>query len=509
MKYTAIILMLVSIVARIFGFIREMLMSNYYGTSSVAEVVVIAMAVPTVLFAFLFNSLNTSFIPSYNAVRNDKGDEEAEKFTSNIANVVMLMSVVLCIIGIIFAKPLVFAMASGFTGEKQAMAIKFVRIVLIGSAFNSIAAIFSGYLNIHDSYVLPSSRLAVQNIILIIFTIVSVYTNSTMLAIGILVATVCQNIVLVIALKKKGYKHRFILDFKDPNIKYILILAIPLMLGVAVDQINVFVDKTLASRAVDGGVAILNYADRINALVYIVLTSVVTVAYPVISMNAIEGNLDNLKKTMFKYAQINYLFCIPVIFAFSVFAEPIVTVIYQRGAFSHDDTVAVSQCLMLYSLTIFGAAMREIVSRTFYALGDSKTPVKNGMAMVLLNAVLSVIFASKIGLKGIALGTSTASILGCVILLYQLRRKIGRLNMKSFVKSFAKLFTISGVMIVLSRFLYNFLEPNLNVVKSLFLSAGFGVILYFAMIVIFNICDSKEIVDSIIKKRKKYRKKKI
>ena len=171
MKSTAIILMLVSIISRIFGFIREMLMSNYYGTSAVAEVVVIALAVPTVLFAFLFNSLNTSFIPSYNRVVEDKGEKAANDFTANIANVVMIFSVFLCIIGIVFARPLVFAMASGFTGEKQIMAIKFVRIVLLGSAFNSIAAIFTGYLNVHDSYILPSARLALQNIILIIFLI--------------------------------------------------------------------------------------------------------------------------------------------------------------------------------------------------------------------------------------------------------------------------------------------------------------------------------------------------
>ena len=496
MKYTAIILMIVSVISRMFGFVREMLMSNFYGTSAVAEVVVIALAVPTVLFSFLFTSLNTSFIPSYNMVKSEKGDEQAEDFTSNVANVVMLFSLGLCIIGIIFAKPLVFAMASGFTGEKQEMTIKFVRIVLLGSSFNSIAAIFSGYLNIHGKYILPSARLAVQNIILIIFTIISVYTNKYMLAIGIFVATVCQNIVLISGLKKVGYKHRWKINLKDSNIRYILMLAIPLMLGVAVDQINVFVDKTLASRAIEGGVAILNYADRINGLVYIVITSIVTVAYPVISKYAISGDMDKVKKSMFKYIQINYIFCIPVIAAFIVFGEPIVQVIYERGVFSHADTIAVSQCLMLYSLTVFGVAMREIVSRTFYCIGDSKTPVKNGMAMVAVNAILSIIFSKVIGLKGIALGTSVASIIGCVILLLFLRRKIGRLNIKAFAKNFIKILLISIVMIILSRILYEFLVLYIGVKKSLVLSAGFGVLIYFTMIAIFNISDSRNILKS-------------
>lgn len=503
MKSTAIILMLVSIISRIFGFIREMLMSNYYGTSAVAEVVVIALAVPTVLFAFLFNSLNTSFIPSYNRVVEDKGEKAANDFTANIANVVMIFSVFLCIIGIVFARPLVFAMASGFTGEKQIMAIKFVRIVLLGSAFNSIAAIFTGYLNVHDSYILPSARLALQNIILIIFTIISVYTNEYMIAVGILIATIFQNLVLLPALKKTGYSHKWKIDLKDPNIRYILILAIPLMLGVAVDQINVFVDKTLASRAIEGGVAVLNYADRINALVYIVLTSIVTVAYPVISKCAISGDMKGLKKNVFKYAQINYLFCIPVIAAFIVFAEPIVHVIYEGGKFSHNDTIAVSQCLMLYSLTIFGASLREIVSRTFYCMGDSKTPVKNGMVMVALNAILSIAFSQKIGLKGIALGTSTASIIGCLTLTYKLRKKIGRLNTKEFIKNFAKIMAISIVMITLSRLLYNQLNIYISVFKSLAISASFGVIIYFSMIALFDISNSREVIKSAALRLKK------
>ncbi len=505
MKYTAVILMIVSVIARIFGFVREMLMSNFYGTSAVAEVVVIALAIPTVLFSFLFTSLNTSFIPSYNMVRKEKGKEQAEYFTANVANVVMLFSLGLCIIGIIFARGLVFAMASGFTGQKQEMTVKFVRIVLLGSAFNSIAAIFSGYLNVHENYILPSARLAVQNIILIIFTLISVYTNEYMLAVGILLATICQNVVLISGLKKVGYKHHWKIDLKDSNIRYILMLAIPLMLGVAVDQINVFVDKTLASRALEGGVAILNYADRINALVYIVITSIVTVAYPTISRHAIAADMDQVKKSMFKYVQINYVFCVPVIAAFIVFAEPIVQVIYERGVFSHSDTIAVSHCLMLYSLTVFGVAMREIVARTFYCLGDSKTPVKNGMAMVAVNAILSIFFSKVIGLKGIALGTSVASIAGCIILLLFLRKKIGRLNIKQFAKNFIKIFLISFVMIVISRLLYDFLLPYMGLVKSLFLSAGFGVIVYFSLIAIFNISDSREVLKNA-KKRLKSRK---
>lgn len=501
MKYTAIILMIVSVISRIFGFVREILMSNFYGTSAVAEVVVIALAIPTVLFSFLFNSLNTSFIPSYNMVRSEKGDSQAEEFTSNVANVVMLFSLGLCIVGIIFAKPLVFAMASGFTGEKQEMTIKFVRIVLLGSSFNSIAAIFSGYLNVHGKYILPSARLAVQNIILIIFTIISVYTNEYMLAIGILVATVCQNVVLISGLRKVGYRHQWKINLKDSNIRYILMLAIPLMLGVAVDQINVFVDKTLASRAIEGGVAILNYADRINALVYIVITSIVTVAYPVISKYAISGDMDKVKKSMFKYVQVNYIFCIPIIAAFIVFAEPIVQVIYERGVFSHADTIAVSQCLMLYSLTVFGVAMREIVSRTFYCIGDSKTPVKNGMAMVAVNAILSIVFSKMIGLKGIALGTSVASITGCITLLICLRNKIGKLNIKIFAKNFMKILLISILMIVLARILYEFLTLYMDVEKSLILSAGFAAIIYFIMIVAFNISDLRSVLKNVKKIR--------
>lgn len=503
MKYTAFIIMLVTVISRVFGFIREVLMSNYYGTSAVAEVVVIALAVPTVLFAFLFNSLNTSFIPSYNMVKSEKGDESAEVFTSNVANVVMLLSAIICVIGIIFARPLVFVMASGFSGEKFELAVKFVRIVLIGSAFNSIAAIFSGYLNIKGSYIVPAMRAVVQNIFLIIFTVISVYTNKYILAVGILLATVLQNLILIPDLKRVGYKHRLKIDFSDKNIKYILIIAIPLMVGVAVDQINVFVDKTLASQAMDGGVAILNYADRINALVYIVITSIVTVAYPVISGFAIRKDMDGLKINVLKYVQIAYIFCVPVVVAFLIFAEPIVETIYQRGAFVRSDTIAVAGCLMMYSLTMIGACLREIISRTFYSIGDSKTPVKNGMVMVVLNAVVSVILSKMIGIRGIALGTSVASIIGAISLMALLRRRIGRFNLKRFSKSLLIICGISVISVGLARVVYDFMLPILEVKKDLFVSAILAMIVYFAMIIAMDISESRKLVLSAVGRLKR------
>ncbi|MDY4127927.1 murein biosynthesis integral membrane protein MurJ [Peptostreptococcus porci] len=500
MKYTALILMLTSVISRIFGFIREILMSNYYGTSQIADVVVIALAVPTVIFAFLFSSLNTSFIPAYNNIKINSGSNEAERFTSNLSNVVMVISIALCLLGILFAEPLVFAMASGFSGEKFEITVNFVRIAFIGCTFNSIAAIFSGYLNIKGSYVLPSLRLGVQNVILIIFTLLSVRTNVYMLAIGILVSTIFQNIVIVLGLKKVGYRHRYTIDIGDKNIKYIIILALPMMLGVAVDQINMFVDKTLASRVIDGGVSILNYADRINALVYIVVTSIVTVAYPAISKYAIEKNDIELKRSVFKFIQIILIFCMPVIAAFIVFAEPIVEIIYERGAFSHSDTLKVAACLMVYSLTIFGVSIREIVSRTFYSLGDSRTPVKNGMIMVIVNSGLSIILSKYLGLVGIAYGTAISSILGSFILTYLLRKKIGKLNIKNFAKNTTIIAGISTLMIALSKLLYDWTKMSLDTEKSFFITVVFGMTIYFALIILFNISNSRSLVYKIIGK---------
>ncbi|MDY6232920.1 murein biosynthesis integral membrane protein MurJ, partial [Peptostreptococcus porci] len=289
-------------------------------------------------------------------------------------------------------------------------------------------------------------------------------------------------------------------DIGDKNIKYIIILALPMMLGVAVDQINMFVDKTLASRVIDGGVSILNYADRINALVYIVVTSIVTVAYPAISKYAIEKNDIELKKSVFKYIQIILIFCMPVIAAFIVFAEPIVEIIYERGVFSHSDTLKVAACLMVYSLTIFGVSIREIVSRTFYSLGDSRTPVKNGMIMVIVNSGLSIILSKYLGLVGIAYGTAISSILGSFILTYLLRKKIGKLNIKNFAKNTMIIAGISTLMIALSKLLYNWTKMSLDTEKSFFITVVFGMTIYFALIILFNISNSRSLVYKIIGK---------
>lgn len=502
MKSTAIIIMLITVIARILGFVREILMSNFYGTSSIADIVVIALSVPTVILAFMASSLNTSFIPSYDSIRMKKGREVADEFTANIANVVAVISFLISILGIIFARYLVFALASGFKGQTFETAVIFVRIVLLGSATNIMASIFTGYLNIHNSYILPASRAVLQNIILIIFTLLSVYTNVYFLAIGILVATVMENALLIPGLMKVGYKHKLKIDIKDENIRYILYLAVPLMVGVAVDQINVFVDKTLASQISTGGIATLNYADRINALVTIVTTSIITVAYPAISKFAINKDMKNLKISVFKYIQINLIFCIPTVLAFILFGVPIVEIIYQRGQFTAQDTIRVSQCLALFSITMLGISFRDVVARTFYSLGDTKTPVKNGMFMVLMNAVFSFILSRYIGLPGIAMGTSIASVIGAGTLLILLRKKIGKLNTRVFIKNALKISAISIMVIGPARLAYDRLVAFIGVDKSLFLVAILAVIIYFAIIVIVDISDSRRIFKNAVAKIK-------
>ncbi|WAW15120.1 murein biosynthesis integral membrane protein MurJ [Peptostreptococcus equinus] len=498
MKYTAVIIMLITVVARIFGFIREILMSNFYGTSPVTDVVVIALSVPTVILAFISNSLNTSFIPSYSSIRKNSGRTIADGFTSNIANVIAIISIIISILGIIFAEQVVFALASGFKGQTFDLAVDFVRIVLVSATINVVASIYTGYLNIHKSYIIPATRSVIENIILIIFTFVSVYTNVYMLAVGILIATVVENLILIPALIKVGYKHSFKIDLQDKNIRYILMLAVPLMIGIAVDQINVFVDKTLASQIAVGGVATLNYADRINALVYIVITSIITVSYPVLSKFAINKDMANLKKSVFKYAQINLLFCIPIVVAFIIFGKSIVEVIYQRGAFSHDDTIKVSECLAFFSFTMIGASLREIVARTFYCLGDSRTPVKNGMLMVFMNATFSIFLARFIGLKGIALGTSLASLIGTLTLTILLRKKIGKLNTKAFLKNIIKILFISLSVIGIAKLGFNEIKYILETDKALFLTALIASVVYFALIIVANISDSKNIFKNFI-----------
>lgn len=495
MKKTAIALMIITIVSKLIGFIREITLSYFYGASGISDAYLIALTIPGVIFAFIGTGIATTYIPLYSNIVQEKGEPRANHFTNNIINFVLILCTLVVLLSLVFTVPLVKAFAVGFSGETLKLAVFFTRITLFGIYFSGIIYVFSGYLQIKNNYIIPALIGFPSNFIIIISIALSSHANLLVLAIGSVIATASQLLLLIPFVHKKGYRYRLVLDRHDEYLKKLLYLSLPIIISVSVNQINVLVDRTLASQIVEGGISALNYANRLNGFVQgLFVISIVTVMYPLISKMAVEKNISGLKKVLSESISGINLLVIPATVGAMIFAEPIVRLLFGRGAFDEQAIVLTSVGLFFYALGMVGFGLREVLSRAFYSLQDTKTPMLNAAIAVVLNIILNLILSRFLGLGGLALATSISALFCTFLLFISLRKKIGHFGLKDISLSLMKIMFASLVMGLLARWSYGALLAQLSANLSLIVAIAIGAGVYFVLIYFLKIKEVEEII---------------
>ncbi|MBC7195888.1 MAG: murein biosynthesis integral membrane protein MurJ [Deferribacterales bacterium] len=503
MKKTALIIMIITIFSKVFGFFRELVLSYYYGASAISDAYLISLTIPAVIFSFVGTGLSTGFIPMFSQIREKHGDEEANKFTSNIVNILLLISTVLVVFGLIFTEPIVKLFASGFKGETLAMAIRFTKLSLIGIYFTGTTYIYSAYLQLNNRFLTPALVGVPYNIIIIIAIAISSNRDPLFLILGSVLATASQLFILIPSIKRSGYMHKFKINLKDEHLKNLMIIALPVIVGVSVNQINTLVDRTIASGLVVGGISALNYANRLNGFVQgLIVAPVATVLYPSISKMAANDNLRGLKTAINEAMNSISILIMPITVGAMIFAEPIVKLLFGRGAFDANAIALTTSALVFYSIGMIGFGLRDILSRAFYSQQDTKTPMINSSIAVVMNIVLNILLSRYLGIGGLALATSISAIFSTGLLLLNLRRKIGALGLKKTVTTFAKIMVASLLMGLIAWLVYRFFAVRIVEEFALILAIAAGALAYFGIILNLKI-DEVDSMINLIKTRLK------
>lgn len=501
MKKTAFLLMIITIVSKVFGFAREIALSYFYGASEVSDAYLVSLTIPTVIFAFIGTAISTGYIPMYSRIEKNNGSRAAARFTNNLINTMILLCTVFALLGVLFTNQLVKAFASGFEGETLALAARFTRWAVFGIYFTGIVYILSGFLQIKGNYAIPALIGFPYNFIIILSIFLSTRIDVQVLAIGSVAAIASQFFLVAPFAFRKGYSYSPVLNVKDEHMKNILYLALPILLGVTMSQANVLVDRTIASRIALGGISALNYANRLNGFVQgLFVVTITTVMYPMISRMAADKNMPGLKKTLSEAINLVNLLVVPVTVGAMIFAEPVVKLLFGRGAFDASAVSMTSSALFFYSIGMVGYGLRDVLSRAFYSLEDTKTPVINGAIAMGLNIVLIIILSKFMGLGGLALATSISAIFCTALLLLSLRKKIGPFGMRNVIVSFAKMLGASLVMGLLAKVLFGALAGYFGGNVALLLSIAAGAGAYFIMICMAGIPEVEGIIRAVKEK---------
>jgi putative peptidoglycan lipid II flippase len=501
MKKTAITLMLITILSKIFGFAREITLSYFYGASNISDAYLISLTIPAVIFAFIGTGIATSYIPMYSYIEQIDGVENGNKYTNNLINTLFILCTIIIILGFIFTEQIVKVFASGFEGETLKLAIQFTKISLLGIYSTGIIYIFSAFLQLKGNYVIPALVGFPMNFLFILSILLSSNTNILVLSIGSVIAISSQLILLVPFVHRKGYNYKFIIDFKNDYIIKMMQIALPVIIGVSIYQINVLVDRTMASGIAVGGISALNYSNKINGFVQgIFVLSISTAMYPLISKMAAEKDMLGLKKSISEAISGISLLVIPAIIGSMIFSKPIVELLFGRGAFDAQAITMTSYTLFYYSIGMIGYGLKEVLAKTFYSLQDTKTPMINAAISLIINIVLNVILSRFLGIGGLALATSISVILCTVLLFISLRKKIGSFGMRSISISLIKILCASLVMGLVAKLSFNYLISTISQNLSLLLSIGIGALIYFTIIYFMKI-DDVDVIVNIIKRK--------
>lgn len=506
-KKTALILMIIILISKITGFLRDVVLAQAFGASHITDAYLTALNIPVVLFDGISAALGTTFIPMFFKLKESKGQEEVNKFTSNILNIITILSLVIIAIGVIFTPYIVKIFAIGFKGEVFNLAVIYSRILIFAMIFIAINGLISSYLLASgDSYI--SGLVTIPfNILVIIAILIGTMTNSYAMVWGTLFAYVGQLLFQIPRLIKSGYKHSFKLNIKDENIKSILLLVIPVFLGSYINQINAVVNRTLASTLEQGSITALNYANKLNMfIVGTIAIALSTIMYPILSRLASENKINEFKHNLSKTINMIIILMIPMTIMLMIFSTSIVKVLFEDGSFNSRDTYLTSSALFYYSIGTCAYGLKDILSKSFYALQDTKTPVRNAVISVIINILLSITLVKVIGIGGLALASSISATFTTILLVISLRKKVGKIGFSKILSAFIKVAIASIVMGIITSTLYEkiFLygayilgEGRKLVAITSLISGVIGLLIYFILIILFDIKEGRELFNII------------
>jgi len=444
---------LATILVRVAGLAREMTSANYFGTTLVYDAFLLAFMIPNFLRGVLAEGgLNSAFIPVFSEYLGPERRPEAQKVVSDTIGASLLATLALSVLVMLAAGAARFFPIS----HKAFLILSFLRFTIFYLVFISLAALVMGVLNSLGHFTAPALAPLGPDFFWILSLVLAAgrfnlgLTGRTYCLIGgLLLGGAAQLAIALPAFHRRGFRLRPSLDFRNPALVRMGRLLLPVLVGVAVTPINLMVDYFLASLISPGMVSSLWYANRLVQLpIGVFGVAIATVALPSLSRLAAEGDLPKLKQTLNFSMQLNFLLVIPAALGLVFFREPIIRVFFERGLFTSRSTAATGFALLFYSMGLFAYTGGILLTRAFYALRDTVTPVRVGLLSILVNVGLDLLLMGPLRQGGIALATALVGTLNFFLLYHLLRRRIGPLDGKLVLRKALGVLLISGLAVL-------------------------------------------------------------
>lgn len=505
-------IMLAMIVSRILGYIRDIIIYARYNQSNVTDAYNAAFSIPDFLYMLLVGgALSSAFIPVFSSYIATKQEEDAWKVASVVLNTVMILLAVGIFLGVIFTPVLIRWIVPGFDAETTELTVYLTRIMFIQVIFMALNGISQGILHSYKHFVAPAIGSVLYNLgTIVVGYLFSPFIGIAAFSIGVVVGAILNFGAQLPMLLKIKLRYRWTLDYSHPGVKQLLGLMVPVLIGLSFSEINLFVSQYLASQLPEGMISALRSGQRLMQLPIGVFAIAIAVAiFPTLTEQAAKNELTSFKRSMSLGVRSVIFITLPCSAGLIALAVPLIRLIFEHGNFTPDSTLATATALFYFSFGIFAYSAIHVLSRSFYALKDTTTPVLLGSLSMVLNIILNLLFIKPMGHGGLALAYSLTGIFNMVLLLWVLRKKIGSIDGKNILLSFFNSLMASIIMGLTVYFTYRWLESFFHVSGKLAqgftitLCIALGVLLYLAIALLFKMEEAQWVQKLLLRRLKR------
>ena len=474
-----------TLLSRIFGFVRDMLIAFLLGAGAQTDAFFIAFKLPNFMRRlFAEGAFNSAFLPMFAGMLKTEGKEKSLIFASEVFSFLLMVLLILTVIALLCMPWIMLVLAPGFQDdpEKFDLTVSLTRITFPYLLFISLVCLLSGILNSLHRFAAVAAAPVLLNLSLIGgIVLIAPYTGAAYgLSIGVVIAGLTQLAWLIYFCQQQQMMPHLHWPQLTHRVRKLLVILGPAAIGAGVAQVNLLIDIILASH-LDNAVSYLYYADRIYELpLGVIGIAVATALLPMLSKQIRAGEEDAASRSLNHSIMLVWMFGLPATAALLVIAEPVIHVIFEHGEFAETERLQVYPALIAYACGLPAFLLIKVLVASFYAAQDTKTPVKIASISVLVNLICNLILMRYWGHIGLAMATSVAGWLNAILLGYILHRR-NRLRPDPFLMRFIAMtvlacllmmLTLYGLELLLHEWLYGKLIYQIPAMLILVMTGG-------------------------------------
>jgi putative peptidoglycan lipid II flippase len=495
------------------GFLKAMAIAYALGDGFFNDTYATANVMPNIIFELIMGGiLGSVIIPVYVQYMNEKSEEETRYMINNLMNIILVIAVALSIVGALLSPVFVWLITLREPANATPLMIMFFRIFAFKIMFYALAAVFSGVLNSHRKFTVPMIAPVLNNL-LVVATVLGVYLPLKyanhdlalfLLAVGTTLGVVVMAFFQIPTARKLGMGFQRSLDFKHPSIRQVGKLALPMLGFAATFQISNYIIYMLV-QDYDGGAMAYQNALQFFQLPYAIFAvSVTTAIFPELSRYATNKDFASFKNALSLGLRSTSFVIIPSAVFMFIMAKPIIALTLQHGAFGPKGTAITSAVLQSFSIALLSFSLYNMLTRVYYSLQDTKTPMKIGAVSIPVQIVFNFLLIDSLGPRGLPLSYALALTFSVITQLYILRKKIGSLNASGILRAMLKQ-TVAAVVAGAAIYLAYYGVDKLQMPKmmgqaiGIMGSAGIGAAVYLGIALLLKI-EEVDFIKSVTKR---------